>query len=455
MPTIEQQLQRYGQYLDEAFESGEASLPPVTPPGRSGRVLAGAAIVIVIAVVAGVLALRPDPAPTPVTAGRATVALVPRPMPKGWGVVSTQDFTFRGFPPAAVLGPADAAPDPRSLVVASVMSGVENLKDLLTTEVQGHPAMYDASGPGSTLQWDVGAKDVALHAGSKISEVELRAIAEGTILERDGSLTFDHLPEGWAKRFVSQPGRSWPTTTFAMVTPGLRYDVSTLRDARPGDELGIVAPTRGEAVEVRGHDGIMARNAGGILSLRWIETEGVIVTIVAQGVGPKALVRFAAGLVAADPAAWSTFKTQPRTFVFDPTTTTSPSTNAPGVALLGAVLSFDGDTGPLHLADGPIQLVLDDRVVATRTAAELADRSGWRLPDGRSVLDHLGGNTSHSVGAGPLRACGAVAGRPTGLADASWAVADPGSIDACSQWYGIGVFVRAGRIVAIALYDPH
>ncbi|MCU1485727.1 MAG: hypothetical protein JWN67_2473 [Actinomycetia bacterium] len=468
MPTIEQQLQRYGQYLDEVFESGEASLAPAAPLPPSHRRPPArwlvAAAVVVLATVAGLLVVGSEPAPSDVTAGPGgIVALVPAKVAPGFGLVSSKSFRFFGFDNGLVVGPATDPPDPARLVTVQLIGVLPSdgptstIPGVDPTTVQGHPGELLRVGDRLQLRWTIGARMVVLTAGAAVSEADLRTMAEGTVVEASGVIATDWLPDGWARLWDERRRTGWDATTYALGGPGnVRYDISTWRGTRPGDELGILSPNDARATRVQGHSALVTTSPD--TAVLWWQADGLVVAVSVQGAGEAAARRLAESLVPADQAAWSRFtKTTPIMLLPPATTTTIAPQWIPAMALL-AVMSFrGGDTSRLYLADGAIQLLLDDEVVATRTAAELSDPAKWRLPGGQSVLDAGREPGSHQLsnGAGPLKACGAVQAVPAGLEDADWEVGEPANIDSCADWYGIGVFVRRSRVVAIALYRPH
>jgi hypothetical protein len=466
MARIEEQLARYGRYLDEVFESGEPPGAAPEPPDRwpTVRWLVGAAVLAVVAVIGGLVVAERTPAPTDVAAGRgATIALVPAERPDGLGLVSNKEFRFFGFDNGLVLGSAKGTHDPAAFITIRLVevqlgaSPPADIPEVERTTVQGQPGALIRSPSGLQLRWTLAGRSVLVNAGPAVPEAAVRRVAEGTVVEPNGAVATAWLPDGWARLWGDQPRSGWDATTYALADPTgkVRYDISTWRGTRPGDELGILSPEGAERARVRGRPALVKSGPGS--TVLWWRASRLVVAVSVQGGGAADARRLAESLVPADQAAWSRFIRSTPTVVPQTTTTTIAPQWIPAMALF-AVMSFrGGDASGLHLSDGRIQLLLDDRVVATRTAAELTDPARWRLPGGQSVLEAGKGPGSHqfSNGAGPPTACGAVQVTPIGLEDTEWEIGEPANIDSCADWFGVGVFVRDGLVVAIALYEPH
>jgi len=118
----------------------------------------------------------------------------------------------------------------------------------------------------------------------------------------------------------------------------------------------------------------------------------------------------------------------------------------------------------IPFADGRVRLLYQGEPVSGfADAAELADPSVWQVDqrpgdggaDPISALTVLRSHPQDDLGfyPGPYTSC-ATSPEPVNFAYDEHVIIEPDSIDSCSDWFGIDLYLSRGRIVAIGLVLP-
>ena len=109
----------------------------------------------------------------------------------------------------------------------------------------------------------------------------------------------------------------------------------------------------------------------------------------------------------------------------------------------------------LPFADGSIRLLWNGEPFAADTAGGLRDPAAWHLDNEQSALSVLAVRAQEqlSFSPGPYALC---ATTPTFdlVPYDEHVIIEPAAIDTCAEWFGIDLYLAAGRIVAVNLQTP-
>lgn len=312
--TVEQQLARYGEYLDTQFDAG--ARPDAVPAlGRRRRAqFVAAGLVVCLATGAALLNDR-DGGGTVVgaTDGRP-VALVPGELPDG-GVLTfagtSQFVTVNGY---AVYGD-ERSPYPRALLTVEVSrpAGSSSFEsaDMIETEVAGDPATYYPSlFGGSALTWHETDYQVTVYGGPDVNENTLRRFAETVTATDTNAVSAGWLPDGWAELWDGVPvsgsfAERYYTISFS---GGTHLAVTIWSDPPPGAIYGIKSVLAAHSAEVRGRSALLEdRSDEANAFLWWTEPSGVVVLVQHSGGDEQSVREYAESLVAVDQHGWEAF----------------------------------------------------------------------------------------------------------------------------------------------------
>jgi hypothetical protein len=134
------------------------------------------------------------------------------------------------------------------------------------------------------------------------------------------------------------------------------------------------------------------------------------------------------------------------------------------VAIADRLKTFATKRTPAAFADvpfsnEPVELLLGGRVVKAVPAAELADPNAWTLDvdtyNGHqgpfSALRSIAGAGDNTMSApGPLSSC-ATSPSTVNLHYDEHVILEPMSVDSCTTWFGIDIYLADGHIVAVGL----
>ena len=312
--TIERQLARYGDYLDEQFDGGARPEAVPTLGRHRGMQFAAAGFVVCLAVGAALVMDRDDGGTVVGATDGRPVALVPTEIPDG-GVL-----TFAGaMPYVTVSGYAvygdERSPDPSALLTVEISrpAGSSSFEsaDMIDTEVAGDPATYHPSVfGGSALAWHETDYQVTVYGGPDVDENTLRRFAETVTATDTNAVSAGWMPDGWAELWDGGPvSGSFAERYYTIIfSGGTHLAVTIWSDPPPGAMFGIKAALAARSVEVRGRSALVEdRSDEANAFLWWTEPSGVVVLVQHSGGDEHSAREFAESLVAVDQQGWEAF----------------------------------------------------------------------------------------------------------------------------------------------------